>query len=314
MKIYVTQGHEKGIGLEVFFKTCLFLSENELKKISLIAFKKSVSETLKSLFQHFILNEDHILMAGQLIPVIWLDQIHHSESFSALELGMKLSETDGVLYTLPTSKDQFPGFSGHTEYFRHFYRTPDLGMYFSSSDLKVLLLSDHVPLKNLPEIMNAEAIYEKILCAAQAFKKWSWPLGSFLVAGLNPHAGENGLIGREDEQVSLAIRRISDKHSFIVKGPFPADTMLMERKSAHDVLVYLFHDQGLGVFKSRQGFLGSNITLGLKYPRFSPDHGTSFSLFGKNLADYRGCAFSLKEALQMLKRFERNGQNTSYQS
>ncbi len=98
-----------------------------------------------------------------------------------------------------------------------------------------------------------------------------------------------------------------------VSGPYPGDTMLLEKNSKEDLLIYLFHDQGLGVFKGLQGFIGSNITLGLPYPRFSPDHGTSFALFGKNKADYRGCQFALKEALGLLKKVE-HGKNSSHQS
>jgi 4-hydroxythreonine-4-phosphate dehydrogenase len=95
-------------------------------------------------------------------------------------------------------------------------------------------------------------------------------------------------------------------------GPFPGDTMSLEKKDPRDVLVYLYHDQGLALFKGLHGFIGSNITLGLPYPRFSPDHGTSFGLFGKNQADYRGCRFVLAQALDMLKRMY--GQDSSHQS
>jgi 4-hydroxy-L-threonine phosphate dehydrogenase PdxA len=87
--------------------------------------------------------------------------------------------------------------------------------------------------------------------------------------------------------------------------------MLFEQRSSEDLLVYLFHDQGLGVFKGLQGFIGSNITLGLPYPRFSPDHGTSFQLFGLNKADYRGCEFSLKQAVMMLEKLS-YGKNSSH--
>jgi len=80
----------------------------------------------------------------------------------------------------------------------------------------------------------------------------------------------------------------------------------------NDILVFPYHDQGLGIFKGLQGFIGANITLGLDYPRFSPDHGTSFSLFGQNKADYRGCAYALTEALKLLESVY--GRNSSQQS
>lgn len=313
MKVYVTQGHEKGIGLEVFFKSCLMISQSDLQNIKLLAYKESVSETLRSLNIPFSLETEAILLAGMEIPAVWLTEINISQSFSALNLGMKLSEGSGVLFTLPTSKDQFPGHAGHTEYFRSFYHRDDLGMFFSSNDLQVLLLSDHIAVKKLSETMTEDLIYKRIVTAINTLHAWSWPTERILISGINPHAGERGLIGEEDERISKVIKRIQSKHKIDMSGPFPGDTMLFEKRSSHDLLVYLYHDQGLGVFKSLKGFIGSNITLGLPFPRFSPDHGTSFGLFGKNEADYRGCEFSLKQAVKMLKKVT-HGKNSGHQS
>jgi 4-hydroxythreonine-4-phosphate dehydrogenase len=313
MKVYVTQGHEKGIGLEVFFKSVLFLKESSLSKLCLIAFKEGVKETLLSLHLSFQINEDSITVSDLNIPVIWLDHINHSQSFSALELGMKLAESGGVLYTLPTSKDQFPGHSGHTEYFRHFYKKTELGMFFSSPTIQMLLVTDHVALKDLTSTLTEERIYSSLFNCYTTLNVWGWDIKKILVAGINPHAGENGLIGSEDKRVETAVKRIHDKLNIAITGPYPGDTMLRERSDKADLLVYLYHDQGLGLFKGLQGFVGSNITLGLPYPRFSPDHGTSFSLFAKNEADYRGCQYSLNQALFQLTRMI-HGQNSSHQS
>lgn len=313
MKVYVTQGHEQGIGLEVFFKSCLLMSRADLSCVKLLAFEAAVKETLTSLKLPFKINAHDLEVAGTKIDVEWLSQVNFSQSFTALELGMKLSEGSGVLFTLPTSKDQFPGYPGHTEYFRAFYHRPELGMFFSSPKLQVLLLSDHVPVSKLSETMTEELIYSRLFAALKTLQQWNWPTKRILVSGLNPHAGEKGLIGNEDQRIDAAIKRLINKLKLDIRGPLPGDTMLLEQKSSHDLLVYLFHDQGLGVFKGLQGFIGSNITLGLPYPRFSPDHGTSFGLFGKNQADYRGCAFSLKEAVNMLKKVS-YGKNSGHQS
>jgi 4-hydroxythreonine-4-phosphate dehydrogenase len=312
MKIYVTQGHQDGIGLEVFFKSCLFLNSNALNSIQLLAYKKSVEKTLRSLKIPFEVRDEFILFSGLKISVTWLIEIKFSESFSALELGMRLAEVGGILYTLPTSKDQFPGFAGHTEYFRHFYDNPNLGMLFSSNDLQILLVTDHVGIRELPQILKQQKIYHVVKNTVHNLKKWKWPIKNILIAGLNPHAGEKGLIGNEDKEVEKAVKQLQDKDNFNVSGPFPGDTILLERKDSNDLLVYLFHDQGLGIFKGTQGFIGSNITTGLPYPRFSPDHGTSFGLMGKNVADHRGCFFSLNQAIDLLQRMN-HGQDPSYQ-
>ncbi len=312
MKVYVSQGHEEGIGLEVFFKSSLFLTNKDLEEVQLVAYKASVTETLVSMGLPFELTQSYIQLSHVKIPVTWLEQVEHSQSFTALKLAMLLAESGGVLYTLPTSKDQFPGFAGHTEYLRHVYRKPELGMFFSSPSMQMLLVTDHLAINQLSETLTEERIYHSLLNAQSTLQAWSWPVNRYLVAGLNPHAGENGLIGQEDKRVSQAVKRVSDKAKIDITGPYPGDTMLNERKDPQDVMVYLFHDQGLGLFKGLQGFIGSNITLGLTYPRLSPDHGTSFGLFGKNSADYRGCQFSLKQSLQILRTLY--GQNSGHKS
>lgn len=312
MRVYVTQGHEKGIGLEVFFKSVLMFSQSETEKLLFIGYRKAVEDTLNLLGYPHQISDSGIRVAGTSIQCQWLEEINHSQSFTALNVGMKLAEKGGVLFTLPTAKDQFPYHAGHTEYFRDYYQRPDLGMFFSSPSLMVLLLSDHVPVNKLSEVMSEDLIFNRLDTACRALENWRWPLERILVSGLNPHAGESGLIGTEDARVSRAINRLRDKTKYDVSGPYPGDTMLLEKKSSADLLVYLFHDQGLGLFKGLQGFIGSNITLGLPYPRLSPDHGTSFGLFGKNQADYRGCAFSLREAITLLEKTS-HGKDSSHQ-
>ncbi len=302
MKVYVTQGHEKGIGLEVFFKSCLMLGQAPLNHVRLLAYKDAVENTLRTLRLPFFIGPDGVNIAGLTVSATWLTQTHFSKSLTALELGMKLCESGGVLYTLPTSKDQFPSFPGHTEFFRATYRRPNLGMFFSSPALQVLLLSDHVPINKLSETLTEEVIYNRLSTSLGSLRDWNWAVDRVLVSGLNPHAGEGGLIGHEDERVVAALRRLSSSGKFQLSGPLPGDTMLLEKRTDSDILVYLFHDQGLSGFKGLMGFIGSNITLGLPYPRVSPDHGTSFNLYGKNQADYRGCAFSLRQALTLLKK------------
>lgn len=311
MKVYITQGHERGIGLEVFFKSCLLLSPRELSQLELIAFPDAVKETLSSIKIPFKLADTFVEIAGLKIMALWCKKMEHSQSLTALKEGIKLSEAGGVLYTLPTSKDQFINSPGHTEYFRSFYKKPELGMFFSSPGLQVLLLSDHIPISAISTALTTEVIENRLREAIETFKKWKWPIERILISGFNPHAGEGGLIGIEDDRVNNVIKRLSSFSEIEMSGPLPGDTMLLEQKSASDLLVYIYHDQGLGVFKGLKGFIGSNITLGLPYPRVSPDHGTSFKLYGKNEADYRGCSWSIKEAMLLLQRIQ-YGKNSSH--
>lgn len=310
--IIITQGHQEGIGLEVFFKSILVSGKNISQNCLLIAYKTSVEQTLKSLNIPFYLGDDFIQIAHRLIRVEWAQEVDFSQSFTTLKRGMELCQLGGhILFTLPTAKDQFPGFSGHTEYFRHHYQLPQLGMFFLAETLKVLLLSDHIPLREVP-LLSEKILFERISNALRQFSQWNWRIDSVLIAGINPHAGEGGLIGDEDAKIAKSISKLKRLFPLEIAGPIPGDTMQLAQKSQHDLLIYPFHDQGLGIFKSLQGFIGANITLGLAYPRFSPDHGTSFALFAKNTADYRGCAYALHQALKLSESIY--GRNSRQQS
>jgi 4-hydroxy-L-threonine phosphate dehydrogenase PdxA len=312
MKIYITQGHEQGIGLEVFFKTCLLMQKRELRHVKLLAFPETVRRTLELIKLPYAMGDQWVEFGGQKIATEWLTMINFSQSFTSLECGMRLADKGGILYTLPTSKDQFPNSAGHTEYFRSFYGKPELGMFFSSPKLQILLFSDHIPISDISGTLTEHILEARLSKAIQTLNAWMWPIRRILIAGFNPHAGEKGLIGREDERIKRVIDRLQESCQIEMSGPLPGDTLFLEQRSVEDLLVYIYHDQGLGVFKGLQGFIGSNITLGLPYPRFSPDHGTSFNLFGKNQADYRGCAFSLRQALMLLPRIQ-NENDSSYQ-
>lgn len=302
MRVYVTQGHENGIGLEVFFKSCHFLGDR-LDSFQLIGFRESIKKTLISLRQPFEVFDNHIDLAGRKIPTIFLKKdIKISQSFQALQQGMSLAEKNGVLFTLPTTKDQFPGKAGHTEFFRSHYHAPELGMCFLSQSLKLLLLTDHVPLKDVGTVLNEKVIEDRIATLVKVFKKWRIPANNIYVSGINPHAGENGLLGDNDYKIKKAVVKLKNKMKINISGPHSGDTMIFKQKSPDDIFIYAHHDQGLGVFKSLEGFIGANVTLGLPYLRLSPDHGTSFELYGKNQADYRGCEYALKLALNFIKK------------
>ena len=171
-------------------------------------------------------------------------------------------------------------------------------MFFKADDLNVLLLTDHVPLKDVPQILTEDFVFNKIVLAINSLEKGNQKFNNVFIAGINPHAGENGLIGSEDTNIQNAITRLKEKfknHHF--HGPLPGDTMNFSHKNNSDLFIYPFHDQGLGVFKSLKKTYGINFTLGLPYIRLSVDHGTAFSLYGKNCANYSGALYCLETVL-----------------
>lgn len=284
--IYISQGHEKGIGLEVFFKSILSLGNT--KNYILVAFRKSIEETLNSLQVNYSFSEKHLIL-NKFLKLSFIEPtFKDSETISCLNYCLDIMTSNDVLFTLPSSKDQFISdnlqSNGHTEYFREYFKIKDLSMFFNLNDSNVLLLSDHIPLKNVSTFLTEEIIINKVMNCLK-FKQFK----DVYFSGINPHAGEEGLLGNEDKIINKAINKLKANYKNInFHGPLSGDTLYFN-KSLDNLLVYSFHDQALAAFKTHNKLFGANITLGMPFIRYSVDHGTAFNLFGKNVADYRGC-------------------------
>lgn len=303
--IYVTQGHQKGIGIEVFLKSLVLLDTEFIKKIVFLCSIDSLRHTLQTLPFKYKINLFSVDYAGIKLNFLDIPKGNESESLRALKYGMKMCEKHpkSILFTLPTSKDQLDGEAGHTEYFRSHYKIPDLPMYFYGPDFQVLLLSDHVAVQKLTNVLTEKRIETKLHITLDSLKKWNIPHQRVLISGFNPHAGEQGILGNEEERLTKILPKLRQKYTGLkIEGPIPADTMIFSHQKHTDLLVYWYHDQGLGIFKAHHELIGANITLGLPYLRMSVDHGTAFPLYGKNLADERGCYYVLKLAQKFLSR------------
>lgn len=284
--IYISQGHEKGIGIEVFFKSILSLGKTD--KYILVAFKKSIKETLDSLQINHSFTDKHLILNNYLKISVVEPTFKDSETISCLNYCLDIIKSNDVLFTLPSSKDQFISngiqYNGHTEYFRKHFKIEDLSMFFNLNDSNVLLLSDHIPLNKVSSYFTEELIINKVQHCLN-FKEFK----DIYFSGINPHAGEDGLLGKEDEVITNVINKLRKIHKNVnFYGPLSGDTLFFN-KHLNGLLVYSFHDQALAAFKTHNKLFGANITLGMPFVRYSVDHGTAFELFGKNIADYRGC-------------------------
>lgn len=294
--IYVTQGHEKGIGLEIFLKSFLMLSRDQQKKIALICSSKDFSQNLtdlgfnKETFSELKLIENNV-----------------SSGFSSTDsllTALQLIKPQDILVTLPTSKDQLKlngkNMAGYTEFFRTFFNNKNISMTFKGLHQNVLLITDHLPLKKVPAAITEDLIVEKLSLTLNNFKKYFFPFEEVIFAGINPHAGENGILGDEEKHIHSAITKLEKNYGKIFKGPVSGDTLhYVEDKSRKQLMVYMFHDQGLPQFKSQYGLIGLNITLGLPFLRLSVDHGTAFELYGKNKANITGMLYLLKNCFEV---------------
>ena len=194
-----------------------------------------------------------------------------------------------ALVTAPISKqllrDAGYRFEGHTELLAHVARTKRFAMMLVGGPLRVSLATIHVPLAKVPRLLSKQRIIEVIELSHDVCKRFGIRRPKIGVAGLNPHAGEGGLLGHEEQRIiAPAVRRAARKGINAI-GPLPADTLF--HKAYHgefDAVVAMYHDQGLAPLKMIAFDTGVNLTLGLPFVRTSPDHGTAFDIAGKGIA------------------------------
>ena len=211
---------------------------------------------------------------------------------------------DGIL-TMPISKfwARKAGFSheGQTEYLAKASGAGEFAMMLYSEEIKVVLLSTHVPLSMVPELVKKEAVKEKVRLISREFGRLFGYEPKVGVLGLNPHAGEGGEAGREEvEEIAPAVEELK-REGLRVEGPLVPDTAFLNR-AGYDVFLCMYHDQGLIPFKLLAFREGVNVTLGLPFPRTSPDHGTAYDIAWKGVVDPSS---SLK-ALELLERLVHN--------
>jgi len=202
--------------------------------------------------------------------------------------GCLSGELDAMV-TAPISKEGFhkAGISvpGHTEFLAELTHAKNVGMMLMGGGLRVMLVTRHIPLSAVPAALTRATIREAIELTGQALELFGLKNGKIGVCGLNPHAGDGGVIGREEmELINPAIRAVRKK-GFDVSDAVPADTIFYQALNGqYDAVVAMYHDQGLGPLKMIGFNEGINVTLGLPIIRTSPDHGTAFGIAGKNQA------------------------------
>ena len=190
-------------------------------------------------------------------------------------------------------------FSGHTEFLADISNVKKVVMLLMNTKLKIALLTTHVPLSKVPSLITKNNLEKTISIISEEFEKtWKIKNPSICLLGLNPHAGEGGYIGNEEEDILKPFVNSSTKN---VYGPISADTAFIEENiNKYDVFLAMYHDQGLPVIKS-MGFGNTlNVTLGLPFIRISVDHGTAYEIAGKNKADFSSMEEALKTSFSLL--------------
>ncbi|HET7707847.1 MAG TPA: 4-hydroxythreonine-4-phosphate dehydrogenase PdxA [Thermoanaerobaculia bacterium] len=215
-----------------------------------------------------------------------------------------------ALVTAPIHKQAIAAagskFPGHTELLaaraglNHYGR--DYAMYFDSPSLRTVLLSVHVPLRQAIESITAQAVADLAALTKREYKRLYGQEPRIAVAGVNPHAGEGGRFGSEEEEISRGVSMAGAN----VSGPHPPDTVfLAARRGKYDVVMAMYHDQGLIPVKTLEFEQSVNVTIGLPYLRCSVDHGTAFDIAGKGIADAKPMRYALEWAARHGERWAR---------
>ena len=220
----------------------------------------------------------------------------------SVELAMR-KEVDAIV-TAPISKEslKLAGYEwpGHTELLAELTNTDKFAMMFVSDKLKVVLYTIHLPLKEVSKRINTKLVSETILLAETGAKMLGMDKPRIAVAGLNPHAGESGIMGKEEMRSIIPAVQKALAAGLTVSGPYPPDVIFHKAYTgAFDIIVCMYHDQGLIPFKMLAFDTGVNVTVGLPVIRTSPDHGTAFDIAWKNLADPSSMLEAIKLASKL---------------
>jgi 4-hydroxythreonine-4-phosphate dehydrogenase len=228
----------------------------------------------------------------------------------ALELA--LNGSIDAIVTAPINKEAFNragyNYPGHTEFFAKRTNTKEYAMMFVDGCFRVVLLSTHLSLRDAIKKIKKENIIRSINLINREMWKVSLDNVRIAVAGLNPHCSEAGLFGNEEEKEIIPAIKECKRKGIKVEGPFPADTLFTPRvRGRFDVILSLYHDQGLIPIKMAATKGAVNVTLGLPIIRTSVDHGTAFDIAAKGIADASSLKEAIKLAVKMAKNVERHG-------
>lgn len=206
-------------------------------------------------------------------------------------IDMAVSKNIAAIVTCPINKMamKMAGFNynGHTELLAEHTKTEKYAMMLAGNKLRVVLVTIHMPLREVAAFLSTEKILQTIQITWNAlYKRFGLKEPRIAVAGLNPHAGEGGMFGDEEENIIAPAIHLAKKEGFNISGPFPPDTLFYyAAKGDYDAVVCMYHDQGLIPFKMLHFTDGVNTTLGLPIIRTSVDHGTAYDIAGTGKAD-----------------------------
>lgn len=329
--IGISIGDLNGIGPEIVIKAFSDARMLEICTPVIFASNKLINFYRKSVPEvnlHYQIIKDFTKISHKQIHIfqVWEEEIaitpgqltetggkYAVKSLVAAVQALKENKIQGLV-TAPIHKKNTQStefdFTGHTPYLKHMYGVNDVVMLMTSQNFRIALLTEHIPISEVAKLITREAIISKLNLVNQSLiKDFGIDKPKIAVLGLNPHAGDEGLIGREEEDIiKPAIKEA--KHSMLVMGPYSADAFFARgHHEKFDAVLAMYHDQGLIPFKSFAIGEGVNFTAGIAGIRTSPDHGTAHDIAGKNKADASSFITAIYECIDIINRRQEYADN-----
>jgi 4-hydroxythreonine-4-phosphate dehydrogenase len=325
LKIGISIGDVNGIGLEVIIKTlvdhkiydyCTPIVYGQTKIASFHRRAIGVNElnfhviNSPSQAQHRKPNMINCWEEDVKIDLGVVNEIGGKYAFLSLQRATEdlvKGEIDALI-TAPINKDNIQRedfkFPGHTEYLQEKAGASESLMFLVSDTLRVGVVTGHIPLNKVAETVTSDKILAKLRLMDASLRQDFWiQKPKIAVLGLNPHAGDNGLIGDEEQKVIIPAIEEAKTSDILAFGPYPADGFFANGSyMKFDAVLAMYHDQGLIPFKQVSFESGVNFTAGLNIVRTSPDHGTAYDIAGKNLASAESFREALFAAIHIIKR------------
>jgi 4-hydroxythreonine-4-phosphate dehydrogenase len=329
LPIAITMGDPCGIGPEIIAK--LFADSTPLPPTLVLGdeglMKRAVQLLALPLRLRAIDSPEDFQSAPGTINVISLGDLPEDLPFGQLDaragkaaydyiragIELALQKRIRAVVTAPINKEALKlagiHYPGHTEILADFSGTKDFAMMLMNNDLRIILVTIHVSLREAIEQLTIEGELTVIRLAHRAMTQLGIARPRIAVAGLNPHAGEHGLFGSEDEAIVKPAIQQAQREGMEVSGPWPGDTVFMHaRQGRFDIVVAQYHDQGLIPVKYLGVDEGVNVTVGLPFVRTSVDHGTAFDIAGTGKASHASLRVAVEQAA-MLSRPDRFPEN-----
>ena len=300
--IVISSGEPAGIGLDL----CVLLSTKKFPAfITVVGDKNALTDRANRLNKSITLYENvpiehkgdhslsiHHIPACENIQTGLLNPRNNQYVLDVLNFALDgcLNKSFDALVTAPIHKsiiNESQPFTGHTEYIAHYTQAKNEVMMLASKTMKVALVTTHVPLSQVSHLITSEKLEQTIKTIHRdLIHRFKIKNPAIFVAGLNPHAGENGVLGLEEINILTPVISKLKCEGMLIEGPLPADTLFTEKYiQKADCCLSMYHDQGLAVFKHANFGLGVNVTLGLPIIRTSVDHGTAIDLAGQGNID-----------------------------